>query len=138
MDNNIKLIRLRSGEDVMANYTEFTSEQKVLLSKPMHVIFRRIATGQNVMLMMPWLPIELIKENTAQLCASEVLTVIDPREDFIDYYLDIVREADDRMQDGGFNQFESADDEEEDEEDFEITDEEVEHILKEKKNNRLH
>jgi hypothetical protein len=44
----------------MADCIEDRKPGTVLLENPMHIIFKRIPTGQTVM-MMPWLPIELIK-----------------------------------------------------------------------------
>lgn len=140
MDNNIKIVRLRSGEDVIADYVEYIDDEKAVLGKPMHVIFKRIPTGQTVMLMMPWLPIELIKENSAEIYTSDILTIFDPRDDLISYYYDIVKEADSRMlKQLDLNFFGSLGDDEEDEyEESEITEEEFEKILKEKKENKLH
>lgn len=141
MDNNIKIIRLQSGEDVIANYVEDAEYEKAILGKPMHVIFKRIPTGQTVMLMMPWLPIELIKENSAEIYTSDILTIIDPRDDLVKYYYDIVKEADSRMEKQlDLNYFGSLGDDEEEDDDYEseITEEEFEAILKEKKENKLH
>ena len=53
-NTNIKIIRLQSGEDVMADCIEDTEQGTVLLENPMHIIFKRVSTGQTVMMMMPW------------------------------------------------------------------------------------
>jgi hypothetical protein len=134
-NTNIKIIRLQSGEDVMADCIEDTEQGTVLLENPMHIIFKRVSTGQTVMMMMPWLPIELIKENSAIIYDSDILTIIDPKEDLINYYGQIVISAQERMENSE-NIFGEDDDEEEVEED--IDPEELFELLKEKKKNKLH
>jgi hypothetical protein len=140
-NNNIKIVRLQSGEDVMANYYEDTENGTVLLDNPMHIIFKRIPTGQTVMMMMPWLPIELIKENNAIIYDSDILTIIDPKEDLIEYYGNVVLQANERME-NTTDFFSSEDDEEDDfeEEDGEekIELDEVMKLLEEKKKAKLH
>jgi hypothetical protein len=134
-NTNIKIVRLQSGEDVMADCIEDTEQGTVLLENPMHIIFKRVSTGQTVMMMMPWLPIELIKENSAIIYDSDILTIIDPKEDLINYYGQIVISAQERMENSE-NIFGEDDDEEEVEED--IDPEELFELLKEKKKNKLH
>ena len=119
--NNIKIVRLQSGEDIIANYLEDEENDTVLLDKPMHIILKRLPNNKTVMMMMPWLPVELIKENEAILYASDILSVFEPREDLIEHY------------DSVLNQFEEAlnsmeDDDEEDIDDGNDEEMEVEEI----------
>lgn len=86
MNSNIKIVRLQSGEDIIANYLEDEENDTVLLDKPMHIILKRLPNNKTVMLMMPWLPVELIKENEAILYASDILSVFEPREDLVEHY----------------------------------------------------
>jgi len=74
-NNNIKIIRLHGGEDIIADYIQSEDEETAILHNPMQVIFKRIPTGQTVMMMMPWLPIEIIKDNHAILYTSDILTL---------------------------------------------------------------
>jgi hypothetical protein len=101
----------------------------------MHIIFKRIPTGQTVMMMMPWLPIEIIKENNAIVYASDILTIIEPKDDLIEYYGNVVFEAQQRMAEP--RDYNELDDEEEDDEE-ELTSEEILDLIKEKKKNYLH
>lgn len=135
-NTNIKIVRLQSGEDIMADCIEDTEQGTVLLENPMHIIFKRIPTGQTVMMMMPWLPIELIKENSAIIYDSDILTVIDPKEDLINYYGQIVITAQEKMENSENIFGEDDDDEEELQE--EIDPEALFELLKEKKKNKLH
>jgi hypothetical protein len=92
------------------------------------------------MMMMPWLPIEIIKENNAILYQGDILTVIEPREDLVNYYGNVVVEAQQRMENA--KRFNNLDEEEfegeEDDESEEIDPEELFELLNEKKKHNLH
>jgi hypothetical protein len=135
-NTNIKIVRLQSGEDVMADCIEDTEQGTFLLENPMHIIFKRVSTGQTVMMMMPWLPIELIKENSAIIYDSDILTIIDPKEDLINYYGQVVISAQESIENSE-NIFGEDDDEEERVEE-DIDPEALFELLKEKKKNKLH
>ena len=70
MDNqqNIKLVRLQSGEDVIADIT--SDSDSTILNNPMVLMVRRSPKG-SVMMMVPWLPIEIISDNMATLNKRE-------------------------------------------------------------------
>lgn len=133
-NNNIKIVRLQSGEDIMADIIEDEENDTIFLDNPMHIIFKRIPTGQTVMMMMPWLPIEVIKENSAIVYSSDILTIIEPKEDLVDYYGTVVIEAQQRMEEK--RDFSNEEEDEYDEE--EIDEEELFEVLKEKKKHKLH
>ncbi len=139
-NNNIKIVRLQSGEDIMADIIEDEENDTIFLDNPMHIIFKRIPTGQTVMMMAPWLPIEIIKENNAILYSSDILTVIEPKEDLVEYYGNVVVEAQHRMENA--NRIGSLDDEEGEEEyedeSEEINEEELFEVLKERKKHNIH
>ena len=133
-NNNIKIVRLQSGEDIMADIIEDDENNTIFLDNPMHIIFKRMPTGQTVMMMMPWLPIEIIKENSAIVYSSDILTIIEPKEDLVDYYGTVVIEAQQRMEEKrDFSNEEEGDYDEE-----EIDEEELFEVLKEKKKHKLH
>ena len=133
-NNNIKIVRLQSGEDIMADIIEDEENDTIFLDNPMHIIFKRIPTGQTVMMMMPWLPIEVIKENSAILYSSDILTIIEPKEDLVDYYGTFVIEAQQRMEE----KRDFSNEEEDDYDEEEIDEEELFEVLKEKKKHKLH
>ena len=143
-NTNIKIVRLQSGEDIMADMIEDEENDTVLLDNPMHIIFKRIPTGQTVMMMMPWLPIELIKENNAILYTSDILTVIEPKDDLVEYYGNVVVEAQQRMEEQRkFTSLEGEmqDEEEEDdydEEDDDEAEQELFEIMQQRKRSRIH
>ena len=88
--HNVKIIRMQTGEDIMASMIGEEQEETVLLEDPMRLIFRRLPTGQTVMMMMPWLPVELIKDNNALIYNSDIITIIDPKESMVEYYENLV------------------------------------------------
>jgi len=88
--HNVKIIRMQTGEDVMASMIGEEEEETVLLADPMRLIYRRMPTGQTVLMMMPWLPVELIKDNNALVYNSDIVTIIDPKESMIEYYENLV------------------------------------------------
>jgi hypothetical protein len=95
--DNIKIIRLQSGEDIIAAYKEERDEGTVLLGNPMTLLFKRLPTGKAVMLMSPWLPTELIESNAAWLYTDDILSIMQPKKHLIDYYNDSVRELEVEM-----------------------------------------
>lgn len=138
-NNNIKIIRLHGGEDIIADYIESDDNETVLLNNPMQVIFKRIpATGQTVMMMMPWLPIEIIKDNHAILYTSDILTIVDPKDDAVKHYGEVVLEAQERMENTMVAEDEDEDEDEEESKKEDLSVEEMFEIIKEKKNKSLH
>jgi hypothetical protein len=136
---NIKIVRLQSGEDIVADFIEDEkNEDVVLLGNPMHMIFKRIPSGQSVMLMMPWLPVELITNNSAVIYTSDILTIIDPREELVKYYGNAVTEAQLRMEQS--TSLTDPDDEEDDEEydDDDASLDDIMEAMKEQKKNNIH
>lgn len=99
MDNTVKLLRLQSGEDIIADIIEDEQHDAVLVSNPMTVIFKRLPTGRAVMMMAPWLPIELIEVNAATLYTADILTIIEPKASMIEYYQNACAEASSLMDD---------------------------------------
>ena len=81
---------MQTGEDIMASMIGEEEEETVLLEDPMRLIFRRMPTGQTVMMMMPWLPVELIKDNNALIYNSDIITIVEPKESMIEYYENLV------------------------------------------------
>lgn len=95
--DNIKIIRLQSGEDVIADYTQVEGDSSVLLTNPMTLMFKRMPTGRAVMLMSPWLPLELVEKNEAWLFEADILTIVQPKSQIVDYYNNTVKEVEEDM-----------------------------------------
>jgi hypothetical protein len=137
--HNIKLIRMQTGEDIVAAMYEEENSDMVHLIDPMRLVFRRMPTGQTVMMMMPWLPVELIKENSAHVYSTDIITVVEPKEAMIRYYDKIVERVTEDMLKGDDKLDQLLEDQEDDDEmsDEEIYQEILEHV-QEVKNKKLH
>lgn len=140
----VKIVRLQSGEDIIASIIEDDKSEMVMLNNPMHLIFKRTSQG-TMMVMLPWLPIELIKDNTATIYSSDILTMVDPKDALVEYYGNMVNhEQIKQMRDDTLvnNLKEASDDSEEDSEEEEneetLTKAEAMEIIHRKKSNRLH
>ena len=95
--DNIKIIRLQSGEDIIAAYREENGEGTVLLANPMTLLFKRLPTGKAIMLMSPWLPVELIESNATWVYTDDILSVMQPKANLIDYYNKSIKELEIEM-----------------------------------------
>ena len=91
--DNIKIVRLQSGEDVIADYFEDDGTGQVCLNKPMSIIFKRLKGGKAMMLMNPWLPLEIVEDNKAYLFSGDIMTLMQPKGMIIDYYNNITIES---------------------------------------------
>jgi hypothetical protein len=138
--HNVKIIRMQTGEDIMASMIGEEEAETVLLEDPMRLIFRRMPTGQTVLMMMPWLPVELIKDNNALIYNSDIITIIDPKESMVEYYENLViktmleMEKSEEMITGLLKEQAGEDDEEEEE----YSMEELTRFIEEVKNRTLH
>jgi hypothetical protein len=141
--HNVKLIRMQTGEDILASMHEEKDSSTIQLIDPMRLIFRRMPTGQTVMMMMPWLPVELIKENSAYVDTSNIITVVEPREAMVRYYDKIVEKLVEEIEDSDDKLFELLSDQDEEEPSYEqddgkLTENQLEQILKTIKTSKLH
>ena len=139
----VRIVRLQSGEDIIAGYSGNTNTNVVVLDNPMHLIFKRTSQG-TVMMMLPWLPIELIKDNIATVLSGDILTIVEPKDDLKEYYHNVINTTQMKMlKDNTLSQNlrEAADEEDDDEDEDpegELTREDVAEIINRKKSNRLH
>jgi len=138
----VRIVRLQSGEDIIAGYSGNTNTNVVVLDNPMHLIFKRTSQG-TVMMMLPWLPIELIKDNIATVLSGDILTIVEPKDDLKEYYHNVINTTQMKMlKDNTLSQNlrEASDEEEDENEDPEgdLTKEDVVEIINRKKTNRLH
>jgi len=87
--HNIKIVRLQNGEDVISTCYEDVETKMIMLKDPMTIIFKRIKEG-SILLISPWLPTELIEDNTATLLSSDILTTVEPKLMIKNYYVKLV------------------------------------------------
>jgi hypothetical protein len=105
----------------------------------MHIIFKRISASKTAMMMMPWLPIELIKENSAIIYEADILTVIDPKDDLVEYYSNAVCDEDVKHATESSIRPQLFDNDNDDgPTDAELDEEELIELLKERRNSKVH
>ena len=90
--DKIKIVRLQSGEDIIAKYFEMENGE-IVLYDPMNIIFKRLDSGKSYMMMSPWLPIEVIEDNKAIIFAGDIVTLMQPKKSISTYYRRIVNET---------------------------------------------
>jgi len=130
MEKQIKIVRLQSGEDIIATFSENKKTKKVTLEYPMHVIMKRLNSKSGPMMyMVPWLPVEMVEEDIATFDSSNVLTTLEPKKDMSEYYQDLVTKSLENLKDSGDDFF--------DDEWEEITDEHINTTVR-KKGDLLH
>ena len=91
--SDIRIVRLQNGEDVMAIFKEEEGTGEVFLGSPMTMFFKRLPSGKAMMMMSPWLPLELVEHNHAHIFVSDILTVLEPKKALINYYNKVVNET---------------------------------------------
>jgi hypothetical protein len=128
---------MQSGEDIMASMFEDENSDQIQINDPMRIVFRRLPTGQTMMMMMPWLPVELIKENSALIYYSDIVTVVEPKESMIRYYDKLVERTLEEMVDSD-KLIEDLLEENEEKEIEENVMEEIVQQIKEVRNKKLH
>ena len=91
MENNIRIIRLKDNNDIIANM-DFR-EDFVILYDPllMHVEHLRGSKGQLVLL--NYLPHSLITENIATIDVKDILLTMNPNLEMVEHYLDTVEKS---------------------------------------------
>jgi hypothetical protein len=82
----VKLIRLKSGEDIIA-YIEQVDKLNFVVREPMVVLTKQDnRTNKHIIMMDHWLPVPLIRHNEAFITENEIVTMLEPTSDFSEYY----------------------------------------------------
>ena len=90
---DVKIVRLQTGEDIIAGFREDDETGEVILTEPMCLFFKRLPSGKSMMMVSPWLPLEIIDGNFAVVFASDILTVMHPKPSLVYYYNNVVNET---------------------------------------------
>jgi hypothetical protein len=135
MLEQIKLVRLQSGEDIIAVYVEDPESEMVQLINPMIVFFKKLASGNSLLMVSPWLPVEIVENDSATIYTSDILTVVDPKQNVIDYYYKTLLELQKyKEEEQSSESILDWGDEDEDEES--LSEEEIKEALEELKTNK--
>lgn len=94
--NNIKIVRLSTGEDIIAAVTE-NGNGTIMVNDPMMFeLSNRNDTYQISMAF--YLPVQLIKKNQMIMAADKVLCVSDPTDSFAEYYINSIQKMQQLME----------------------------------------
>ena len=89
MENNIRIVRLTTGEDIICSIEGDATSSKLKMLEPMSVGIHE-SHNQMGLVMRHWLPVQLIKKNEVTIVAKDIMTVFEPNEDLKEYYLNTV------------------------------------------------
>jgi hypothetical protein len=90
--DNIKILRLQSGEDIIAETIE-DSNGYFILKNPFVIFTKRNGEVKTSVFLVPWLPIDIIEQNVANIFMSDVMTMMIPTMELIDYYTRMLLEV---------------------------------------------
>ena len=94
---DIQIIRLVTGEDIVGHITN--QEFGYMIYEPMMLrVNHRGNDPQGILQLAYWLPVELIRSNSAVVQHDHVITVLDPDDNFKDFYLSTVQKIKDLME----------------------------------------
>jgi len=91
MENEIKIVRFKDGLDVICFFDNLNAEV-VDIIEPMMFEVRNMN-----LVMQQWLPIAMIKENRASVKWEDILCVMEPSEDFKEYFHTTVEKVNDTL-----------------------------------------
>ena len=80
----IKIVKLVTGEDLIADVFEEYTIKSLSLKEPMK--FYLDYRNNNSLVMQHYLPIQLVKENQIYIKLDKVLGIIDADNEFVEYY----------------------------------------------------
>ena len=91
VNHNIKIVRFKDGLDVVCNYSS-VENNTIELDTPMMFEVRNTN-----LVMQHWLPLAVMKERTAKIKMEEVLCILEPKDDFAEYYTNTVSKIDETI-----------------------------------------
>jgi hypothetical protein len=93
--NTIKIVRLKNGEDIVGQYTaNGINAFDIVEPMTVGVEYRGKEAG---LVMRHWLPVQLVKKNEITLNESDILCVIEPDNEFVEYYMNTVEKIHDLL-----------------------------------------
>lgn len=117
-------MRLKTGEDIITQVTNETSKTVEIIN-PMVILFKRLETGRAMILMSPWIPIEIVCDNSTVIDTNNIISTMKPRQSLIDHYIETIERMSEIVIDENEIEMSSLDDEDEeeyDEEEFQSKD----------------
>ena len=79
-----QIIKLQNGDDLIANVDVSISGTSYILEEPMRFFVDQ--RNNNSLVMQYYLPVQLVKDNKISIKDRDILTMMDPDDEFIEYY----------------------------------------------------
>jgi|APCry1669189472_1035225.scaffolds.fasta_scaffold11147_2 hypothetical protein len=94
LEQKTQIIKLQNGTDLIANVS--LSNDHYILEEPMEfgIDFRGREGG---LIMKHYLPVQLLKKNSIEIHTKDVLSVMEPENEFCEYYINTVEKIKDLL-----------------------------------------
>jgi hypothetical protein len=89
LEYKTQIIKLQNGTDLIANVA-LNSAEEYVLEEPMEFNIDFRGRGESGLIMRHWLPVQLLKKNSISIKTKDVLSVMEPEDEFCEYYLNTV------------------------------------------------
>ena len=89
LEYKTQIIKLQNGTDLIANVA-LNSAEEYVLEEPMEFNIDIRGRGESGLIMRHWLPVQLLKKNSISIKTKDVLSVMEPEDEFCEYYLNTV------------------------------------------------
>lgn len=139
-NSEVKIFRLNTGEDIIGSCIFDDETCTVMIDNPMKVVVSRTSTvGKTMLIMMPWLPLELIEETLVSINYDDIIVAVNPKKHFIEYYFDTIDKYQASLEKASQEEDMFDDDSDDDGDDMDIdTMQEMLEVIKERKNKSIH
>jgi hypothetical protein len=135
----IKMLRLNTGEDIIGECLIDEENSCVNIENPMRVVLKRLTSVERTMISLtPWLPLEIIEDDFACINYADIITIIEPKASFAEYYSSMVEEFIERMELEKQLTEQELEEEDDDEEESREAMKEILESLRESKKGKLH
>lgn len=91
MENNIRIIRLKDNNDIIANM-DFR-EDFVILYDPLLMHVQHYKGNQGQLVLLNYLPNSLITENIATISVNDILLTMNPNLEMVEHYFETVEKS---------------------------------------------
>jgi len=88
LEYKTQIIKLKNGEDLIANVS--LNDSHYTLEEPMEFMLDDNRGREVGLVMRHWLPVQLLKRNSIEIKAQDVLSIMEPADDFCEYYVNTV------------------------------------------------
>jgi hypothetical protein len=80
----IQVIKLYNGDEIIGFTEDFGD--KIVIKEAFQFFLKADKTGLHTIAMDHWLPVPLVKENEATLPRDKIIAIMEPSDDFKEYY----------------------------------------------------